>query len=166
MTRSRLLLLLTIAAAIAAFFLFDLGRYFTLAEVKARQAEFAAAVGARPLQSAAIFFAVYVLATALSLPGAATVMTLLAGALFGLGWGVLLVSFASSVGATLAFLIGRTIARDWIMRRIGAWPRFRAIDRAVGARGAPDYGPRRHPAACRRGAWPADFTLRIRRQRR
>lgn len=129
MTRSRLLLLLTIAAAIAAFFLFDLGRYFTLAEVKARQAEFAAAVGARPLQSAAIFFAVYVLATALSLPGAATVMTLLAGALFGLGWGVLLVSFASSVGATLAFLASRFLLRDAVRARFG--DKLAAIDAGI-----------------------------------
>jgi len=129
MTRSRLLLLLTIAALIAAFFLFDLGRYFTLAEVKARQAEFAAAVGARPLQSAAIFFAVYVLATALSLPGAATVMTLLAGALFGLGWGVLLVSFASSVGATLAFLASRFLLRDAVRARFG--DKLAAIDAGI-----------------------------------
>jgi pyruvate/2-oxoglutarate dehydrogenase complex dihydrolipoamide dehydrogenase (E3) component/uncharacterized membrane protein YdjX (TVP38/TMEM64 family) len=126
MTRSRLLLLLAIAAAIAAFFLFDLGRYFTLAEIKARQVEFAGAVGARPLQSASIFFAVYVVATALSLPGAATVMTLLAGALFGLGWGVLLVSFASSVGATLAFLASRFLLRDAVRARFG--DKFAAID--------------------------------------
>jgi pyruvate/2-oxoglutarate dehydrogenase complex dihydrolipoamide dehydrogenase (E3) component/uncharacterized membrane protein YdjX (TVP38/TMEM64 family) len=126
MTRSRLLLLLTIIVAIAAFFFFDLGRYFTLTEIKARQAEFADAVGARPLQSAAIFFAIYVLATALSLPGAATVMTLLAGALFGLGWGVLLVSFASSVGATLAFLASRFLLRDAVRVRFG--DKLAAID--------------------------------------
>jgi pyruvate/2-oxoglutarate dehydrogenase complex dihydrolipoamide dehydrogenase (E3) component/uncharacterized membrane protein YdjX (TVP38/TMEM64 family) len=126
MTRSRLLLLLAIIVAIAAFFFFDLGRYFTLAEIKARQAEFADAVGARPLQSAAIFFAIYVLATALSLPGAATVMTLLAGALFGLGWGVLLVSFASSVGATLAFLASRFLLRDAVRARFG--DKLAAID--------------------------------------
>lgn len=126
MTRSRLLLLLTITVAITAFFFFDLGRYFTLAEIKARQAEFADAVDARPLQSAAIFFSIYVLATALSLPGAATVMTLLAGALFGLGWGVLLVSFASSVGATLAFLASRFLLRDAVRARFG--DKLAAID--------------------------------------
>lgn len=69
-----------------------------------------------PLQSAALFFAVYVLVTALSVPGAA-VLTLLGGALFGLWPGILLVSFASTLGATLAMLASRYLLRDWVQRR-------------------------------------------------
>jgi pyruvate/2-oxoglutarate dehydrogenase complex dihydrolipoamide dehydrogenase (E3) component/uncharacterized membrane protein YdjX (TVP38/TMEM64 family) len=129
MSRRRLLLLAAIVAAIAAFFLLDLGRYFSLAEIKARQLSFAAAVAERPLASAATFFGVYVLAAALSLPGAATVLTLLAGALFGLGWGLLVVSFASSVGATLAFLTSRFLLRDMVRARFGE--KLAAIDAGV-----------------------------------
>jgi hypothetical protein len=87
-TRHKVLVGIAIAAAITAFFALDLGRYLTLDAIKARQAEFAGQVAARPIASAAVFFLVYVLATALSLPGAATVLTLLGGALFGLGWGL------------------------------------------------------------------------------
>jgi pyruvate/2-oxoglutarate dehydrogenase complex dihydrolipoamide dehydrogenase (E3) component/uncharacterized membrane protein YdjX (TVP38/TMEM64 family) len=123
------LLVAVIAAAIAAFFLLDLGRHLSLAEVKARQLSFAAAVAERPLASAATFFGVYVLAAALSLPGAATVLTLLAGALFGLGWGLLLVSFASSVGATLAFLASRYLLRDMVQARFGE--KLAAIDAGI-----------------------------------
>lgn len=69
-----------------------------------------------PLQSAALFFVFYVLTTTLSLPGAA-VLTLLGGALFGLWPGILLVSFASTLGATLAMLTSRYLLRDWVQRR-------------------------------------------------
>src|SRR5438128_1747298 len=103
MTTRRLLLLLLAAAAIAAFFAFDLGRYLSLDALKARQEALQAYAAANPLQSAAIFFGVYVGATALSIPGAA-VLTLAAGAVFGLWRGLLIVSFASAIGATLAFL--------------------------------------------------------------
>lgn len=72
-----------------------------------------------PLATALAFGAVYVLVTALSLPGAA-ILTLVAGALFGLAWGLLIVSFASSLGATLACLVSRTLLRDWVQGRFGA----------------------------------------------
>ena len=71
-----------------------------------------------PNQAIAIYFVIYVLVTALSLPGAA-IMTVLGGALFGLGKGVIIVSFASSVGATLAFVISRTLLRDWVQNKFG-----------------------------------------------
>lgn len=71
-----------------------------------------------PQQAAAIYFVIYVIVTALSLPGAA-LMTLLGGALFGLAQGVLLVSFASSIGATLAFVISRTLLGDWVENKFG-----------------------------------------------
>ncbi len=71
-----------------------------------------------PLLTAAIFFSVYVVATALSIPGAAA-LTMIGGAIFGLGWGLLLISFASSLGATLAFLMTRLLLKDWVQNKFG-----------------------------------------------
>lgn len=119
MRKSRLILLVVIAAAIAAFFVFDLGRYFTLGFFKSQQAAIDSYFSANPLRTAAIFFAVYVAVTGLSLPGAA-LMTLVAGAIFGLLWGTVIVSFASSIGATLAFLASRFLFRESIQTRFGA----------------------------------------------
>jgi uncharacterized membrane protein YdjX (TVP38/TMEM64 family) len=79
------------------------------------------------------FIALYVVATVCFLPGLP--LTLAAGAIFGVAAGTALVSVGSTVGATAAFFIGRTVARDWVGRRIAAWPRFRAVDRAVASRG-------------------------------
>jgi len=129
MNSRKTFVVLIVLVAIALFFAFDLGRFFTLAEVKARQAELQALVAQRPLGTAAAFFVVYVVATALSLPGAATVLTLLAGALFGLLWGTVLVSFASSAGATLAFLTARFVLRDAVRGRFG--DKLAAIDEGV-----------------------------------
>ena len=91
--------------------------------------------GARcvPWQTALGFFAIYVAFTALSLPAAA-LMTLLAGAIFGLFWGVVLVSFASAIGATLALLASRFVLRDWVQARFGA--QLRGINRGVEREGA------------------------------
>lgn len=72
----------------------------------------------QPLYAGLVFFLVYVGVTAASLPGAA-IMTLVAGAVFGFSWGLLLVSFASSIGATLAFLISRSLLGDWVQERFG-----------------------------------------------
>src|SRR5260221_3547312 len=83
---------------------------------------------AHPMQSAAICFAVYIAVTALSLPGAA-IMTLAAGAIFGLLWGTVIVSFASSIGATLAYLASRFLFRDWVQQKFG--PQLRAINEGV-----------------------------------
>ncbi|MFT5533424.1 MAG: pyruvate/2-oxoglutarate dehydrogenase complex dihydrolipoamide dehydrogenase (E3) component [Burkholderiaceae bacterium] len=118
MTKNRLFLLLLIVAAIIAFFVFDLGRYLSLDELKSRQEALQAAAAASPLASAGIFFLIYTAVTALSFPGAA-ILTLAAGAIFGLWFGTLIVSFASCVGATLAFLSARFILRDWVIRRFG-----------------------------------------------
>lgn len=116
MKRALLVLLIVIAAA--AFFALDLGRYLTLDALKSGQAGFATAYAANPLRVIGIFFVIYVAVTALSLPGAA-VMTLAAGALFGLATGTLVVSFASTIGATLAFLVSRFLLRDPVQRRFG-----------------------------------------------
>ncbi len=119
MNRSRLALVAAIAIAIAAFFILDLGRFFTLDFFKSQQAAINGYFDANPLKTAAIFFAIYVAVTGLSLPGAA-LMTLVAGAIFGLLWGTVIVSFASSLGATLAFLASRFLFRQSVQARFGA----------------------------------------------
>jgi len=129
----RLILIGVIAAAIVAFFALDLGRFLTLDALKSSQASFAAWYDAAPLVVIGAYFLVYVAVTALSLPGAA-VMTLAGGALFGLGIGTLVVSFASSLGATLAFLVSRFLLRDWVQRRFG--DRFAAVNAGMAKDGA------------------------------
>ncbi len=111
-------LLAAVGALAVLFFAFDLAHLLTLASIKSRQADLQAWRDAQPLVAAGAFFATYVVVAALSLPGAA-VMTLAAGALFGLGWGTLIVSFASSIGATLAFLVARWVLRDGVQARFG-----------------------------------------------
>jgi pyruvate/2-oxoglutarate dehydrogenase complex dihydrolipoamide dehydrogenase (E3) component/uncharacterized membrane protein YdjX (TVP38/TMEM64 family) len=125
--------LLVLLAAVAAFFALDLGQYLNLGTIKSRQADLEAWRAAQPLLAALIFFAGYVAVTALSLPGAA-VMTLAGGAIFGLGWGLLLVSFASSIGATLAFLASRWLLGDWVQARFGE--RLKALNAGVDKDGA------------------------------
>jgi pyruvate/2-oxoglutarate dehydrogenase complex dihydrolipoamide dehydrogenase (E3) component/uncharacterized membrane protein YdjX (TVP38/TMEM64 family) len=129
----RALLFGLIVVAVAAFFALDLDRYFTLDALKAGQAEFAAAYAARPLTVIGVFFLVYVAVTALSLPGAA-VLTIAAGALFGLATGTVVASFASSIGATLAFLVSRFLLHDWVQRRFGE--RLAAVNQGMARDGA------------------------------
>jgi uncharacterized membrane protein YdjX (TVP38/TMEM64 family) len=116
--RKRLIIVVVVAACIAAFFALGLGDYLTLDYLQASRSRVAQYVEAAPLRSSAMFFAAYVLVTGLSLPGAA-VLTIAAGAIFGLGWGLLLVSFASSIGATVAFLVARSLLGEWVQRRFG-----------------------------------------------
>ena len=118
MKPARALLLLAIATALVAFWALDLGQYLTLSQLQQHQADLLALNAQHPYRVAAAYVGVYVLATALSFPGA-TLLTLAGGALFGLGWGLLIVSFASSIGATLAFLTARFILRDSIEARFG-----------------------------------------------
>ena len=110
MNRRKWLLVMALVAVVAAYFALDLGRYLSLDAVKQRRADLAALYQAHPLHTIAVFLAVYVAVTALSLPGAA-IMTLAAGAIFGLVAGTILVSFASSLGAVLAFLAARYLLR-------------------------------------------------------
>jgi uncharacterized membrane protein YdjX (TVP38/TMEM64 family) len=132
-SRGRLILLLVLAALIAGFFALGLQRYLTLEYLKAQQAAIAALFQAQPLVVAAVYFAVYVAVTALSLPGAA-LLTLFGGAVFGLWWGTLIVSFASSIGATLAFLSSRFLFRDAVQRKFG--DKLRALNAGVEREGA------------------------------
>jgi pyruvate/2-oxoglutarate dehydrogenase complex dihydrolipoamide dehydrogenase (E3) component/uncharacterized membrane protein YdjX (TVP38/TMEM64 family) len=129
----KVLLASVIVAAVGLFFAFDLGRYLSLDALKAQQAAIEAFRAEQPGLAVAIYFALYVAITALSLPGAA-LMTLAGGAVFGLWWGTLIVSFASSVGATLAFLVSRFLLRDWVTQRFGA--RLAAIDAGIRREGA------------------------------
>ncbi len=126
-------LLLLLVAAVAAFFLFDLGAYLTLENLRARQSDLAGLLETQPLLLIGGFFLGYVAVTALSLPGAA-IMTLAAGAIFGLWMGTLIVSFASSIGASLAFLTSRYLLRDWVKAKFGQ--RVAAIDRGIEKDGA------------------------------
>ena len=118
MNKNKWFLMGIIAAGVVAFFALDLSRYFSLAFIKESQATFSALYNDKPLTVTAAFFAVYVLITALSLPGAA-IMTLAAGASFGLVWGTVVVSFASTLGATLAMLAARYVLQDSIQARFG-----------------------------------------------
>ncbi len=111
-------LLLLLALAIGAFVALDLGRYLSFEQLKASQASFAQLHAEQPLTVAAVYFLLYVLATTLSIPGA-VIITLAGGAIFGLWQGLLIVSFASTVGATLAFLASRFLLRDWVEARFG-----------------------------------------------
>ncbi|RUO36007.1 pyridine nucleotide-disulfide oxidoreductase [Aliidiomarina shirensis] len=113
---TRILLLLIIAGVIGAFYALDLGQYLSLAELREQQQTLVAFREENFLTLVAICFAVYITVTALSLPGA-TIMTLSVGAIFGFGWGLLIASFASTLGATLAFLIARFFLHDWVQNK-------------------------------------------------
>ena len=121
----KIIILAALAALVAAYFIFDLGQYLTLDGIKALAGELAAFQQENPLAVIAGFFLAYVAVTAASLPGAA-IMTLAAGALFGVLGGTILVSFASTIGATLAFLSSRYVLRDTIEARFGE--RLKAIN--------------------------------------
>jgi len=133
MSRRRLLLAALLLGLIAVFFAFDLGRYFQLEFFRSKQSAIEEFRSANPLAAAGIFFAIYVAVTGLSVPGAA-ILSLAVGAVFGLLWGTLIVSFASSMGATLAFLSSRFLFREWVRSRFG--DRLRAIDAGLEKEGA------------------------------
>ncbi|WP_417592893.1 FAD-dependent oxidoreductase [Parasphingorhabdus sp.] len=124
----KILILVLFTIAVASFFYFDLGSQLTLANLKEQQAAFDGQYRAAPFLVIAIFFLVYVVTTAASLPGA-LILTLAAGALFGVVTGTIIVSFASSIGATIAFLSSRYLFRDAVKSRFG--DRLKAIDNGV-----------------------------------
>ncbi len=130
---ARLALLTALGGGITTFFVLDLHQWLSFAALKAGQLRLVELRAAAPLAVGGGFFALYVAVTALSLPGA-TILGLAAGALFGLATGTVLVSFASSIGATLAFLSARFLLRDVLERRFGE--RLRAIDEGIARDGA------------------------------
>ena len=127
------ILVLVLLGAIVAYFVFDLGQILSLENFKASQSEIVAAKDANPILYIAGFFILYVAVTGLSIPGAA-IMSLVAGALFGVLVGTIIVSFASTLGATLAFLSARFVLRDWVQGKFGE--RLRAIDEGLEKDGA------------------------------
>ncbi|MGI3131079.1 FAD-dependent oxidoreductase [Halopseudomonas pachastrellae] len=133
MSRKRLLLLLIIAGLVAAFFGSGLHQHISLDTLKAQQQSLEALVSAQPLLSGALYVLVYVIVAALSLPGAA-LLTLIGGALFGLGWGLLLASVASTLGATLAMLISRFLLQSWVQQHFSQ--RLERINRGIEREGA------------------------------
>ncbi len=133
MSRRRLLVAVLLLGLIAAFFALDLGHYLRLEYFRSQQSAIEEFRRADPLAAGGVFFLIYVAVTALSLPGAA-VMSLAVGAIFGLAWGTLIVSFASSAGATLAFLSSRFLLRGSVRSRFGE--RLRAIDAGLEKEGA------------------------------
>ena len=128
MTRARIALLLLVVAAGVAFFALGGQRYLSFDYAKSQLAAAQSYYQSNRLEVVAGYFVLYVLVAGLSLPGAVP-MTLLGGAIFGLLWGAVLVSFASSLGATLAFLASRFILRDWVQQRFER--QLRAINDGV-----------------------------------
>jgi len=126
----RLVILTVVILGIGAFFALGLGQYLSLEYLQTSRARAVEQVDAAPLTASLVFFLIYVAVTGLSLPGAA-VMTIAAGAIFGVLWGVALVSFASAIGATIAFLIARTLLGEWVERRFGDYlePINRGLER-------------------------------------
>lgn len=124
----KILLLLAFAAVVAAFHFFDLGKYLTLENLKANRALLTDLRAAHAFLFAAVFVLIYVVQTAFSLPGAA-ILSLAAGAIFGVLQGTLFVVSGATVGAILAFLVSRTLLRDWVVTKFGA--RMEGIDRGL-----------------------------------
>ncbi len=118
MNMKRLIVLAIVVGAIAGFFAMGLGHYLSLEYLHSSRAHVLERLHAAPLTVSLVFFAIYVVVAGLSLPGAA-VMTVAAGAIFGVLWGVVLVSFASTIGATIAFMISRTLLGEWVEQRFG-----------------------------------------------
>ena len=134
MKQLKLALLILIAAGVGAFFYFDLYHYVSLSFLKSSQQSFTAYYAAHPVATMAMYFALYVTICAFSIPGGATFITLAGGALFGVIAGTILVSFASTAGATLAFLSSRYLLSGWVREKFGA--RLAAFDAGVAKEGA------------------------------
>jgi pyruvate/2-oxoglutarate dehydrogenase complex dihydrolipoamide dehydrogenase (E3) component/uncharacterized membrane protein YdjX (TVP38/TMEM64 family) len=133
MNKLRLAVLIAIAGLAAAFFALGGHRYLSLEQLRAQHAAIQSYRDAHPWEAGAAFFALYVAVTGLSLPGAA-VMTLAAGAIFGLPWGVVIVSFASTIGATLALVASRFLLRDWVQARFG--DKLKPVNEGIAREGA------------------------------
>jgi dihydrolipoamide dehydrogenase len=129
----KILTVLVIVVLVAVFFVFDLGQYLSFDTLKSRQTALLSYHADHRLMTIVVYMAVYILVAALSLPGAA-VMTLAGGAIFGLWVGLVLVSFASSIGATCAFLAARFLLKDYVQSRFG--DRLKAVNEGVKKDGA------------------------------
>jgi len=128
MKARKILILLVFAAVVAAFHFLDLGKYLTLESLKANRAALEDLRLAHAVLFAAAFVLVYIVQTAFSLPGAA-ILSLAAGAIFGVLQGTVLVVTGATIGAILAFLVSRTLLRDWVLKKFGG--RMERIDRGL-----------------------------------
>ncbi len=126
--KKKIIIILVIVTMVALYFVFDLGQYLNLQYLKASRNKFQALYETHRLLVILSYALIYIVVTSLSLPGAA-VMTLAGGALFGLITGTIIVSFASTIGATLAFLVSRFVLRDWVQSRFGE--RIKKINEGV-----------------------------------
>ena len=115
---TKIAIVLILVSMVILFIVFDLDHFVTLSYIKASQEKFQALATEHPLIVITSYMTVYILITSLSLPGA-VVLTLLGGALFGLWIGTLAVSFASTIGATLACFVSRFLLRDWVQKKLG-----------------------------------------------
>ncbi len=129
----RIILAALLLLAVAAFFVLGLDRYLTLAALKSSLEELRLLVAEQPLRSAAAYFAFYVTVIALGLPGA-TILTLAGGALFGFGRGLVLASFASTLGASLSCLAARYVLRGWVQAHFGS--RLARVNEGIEREGA------------------------------
>ncbi len=129
----KIILAAVIAAAIILFFVFDLQQYLNLEYLRQSRESFQELYAENRVMVLGGFFLIYITVTALSLPGAA-VMTLAAGALFGFWTGLVIVSFASSIGATLACAVARYLFRDWTRDKLGKW--YHKINSGIEREGA------------------------------
>ena len=129
----RIALVIVVVGIIAIFKVFGLEQYFTLSYVKESQDKFAGLYSGHRLMVIAAYMVIYILVTSLSLPGAA-IMTLAGGALFGLLIGTVVVSFASSIGATLACFISRFVLRDWVQHKFG--DKLKTVNEGIETEGA------------------------------
>lgn len=132
-TVQRIGIVAAIVLLIAVFKLFELERYLSLSYLKSSRAAFAALYAAHPVGVIGAYMLIYILMTALSMPGAA-ILTLAGGALFGLVTGTVVVSFASTIGGTLACFVARFVLRDWVEGRFG--DKLAAVNRGIREEGA------------------------------
>ena len=133
MSKSKVFLIIILVALTAAFFIFDLGQYFTLDYLKSEKDHFINLYQQDKLTTIAIYMLIYISVTALSLPGA-VIMTLAGGAVFGLAEGAVIISFASTIGATLAFLVARFVLRESVQQKFG--DKLKAINEGIEKEGA------------------------------
>ena len=133
MKKTQILLLITMVILMILFFVFDLHQYLTLESLKSKQGAIQAYNQAHPLSTIAVYMLIYIATTALSLPGA-TILTLAGGGIFGLWEGTLIVSFASSIGATLAFLAARFLFKNTVKEKFGE--HLKTIDAGIDKEGA------------------------------
>ena len=129
----RIAVIAIMASVIAAFKILGLGHYFTLSYFKESQEKFTVLYADHQFMVIAAYMVIYILVTSLSLPGAA-IMTLAGGALFGLFIGTVIVSFASTIGATLACFISRFVLRDWVQRKFG--DKLKTVNKGIEKEGA------------------------------